>query len=753
MPEFERLQTESNLERAANAVAGIRETVLRQPLDLSLDKPGELIDARLWAAFDLGMVDAFQVAQDKKISFRVLTRAALYLSTRQQAPELFKSLIEPRVNTWIALDDFLTLADASDEFYGYDFGFIELIGRSRIEFLMREAESPRVRRGREFFDALAAYVPGKREHINWAIDLLLSRVEYLLEPEAPMLVQRFREISGVADKVSQALLKRTPSVSQAEHLKRLLIGVSPAIARQIMPMINANLHEAMRAGVRIRQLAQTYQPSQRVLNYLYNQPDQETCRAYAWCLRAAIETFADEPGYEYELQGCLTLAKMFISNTLNPSIPFQLLKLIAQYDNASTARRLFEAHDSRWFCTDSMDHHDFMYIQQLEYEQSKVASARDHLSLIEKHIVEAKKQRPWAIEIYIADLLEYASEEPELTMRILETHTVGKLEPENELAELLKVLLASSARNRAIAWKNRFIAIGKTQRTSPAREYVENTSLSFSRLGITANLQKLEEALARLTPVEQKFVVLALRKQGLLSPEVYQYLLHPPKKIAMQKTGSQFEVFTGGQAGVIKHTLPIEGAQIWINLSEEQKNPIPVAPVLKTKRPVGNTREVYSRICGIALHELMSNELGLSEPLLDGWIDKMMAVADEQSLTLRRLQTVDLLFGDSNQTVHELCTQVFAILDGLKKRGIDHGHPHLLNFTVEFIDRNFLTNHLQQSWTVAFRDGEIEMQLPTINNIPWSSKDFTFDIGLAQRDPEKWWPVVRVIDFDMARLV
>ncbi|NBS41354.1 hypothetical protein EBS80_01725, partial [bacterium] len=81
-------------------------------------------------------------------------------------------------------------------------------------------------------------------------------------------------------------------------------------------------------------------------------------------------------------------------------------------------------------------------------------------------------------------------------------------------------------------------------------------------------------------------------------------------------------------------------------------------------------------------------------------------------------------------------TEVRKTKDDLLRRGIRHGHPHSGNFTIEFYRSETVDRE-----TAAGK---------TVNDIPFSQKDVTFDPIPYLEHPEEWVPVVRLIDWDQA---
>ncbi len=213
----------------------------------------------------------------------------------------------------------------------------------------------------------------------------------------------------------------------------------------------------------------------------------------------------------------------------------------------------------------------------------------------------------------------------------------------------------------------------------------------------------------QMTYTEKMFLMLIAKRYGSLHPLVLDLMQSPnkPVKLEIAKTGSKLEIFTGDPRfrGIIINTVPETSAQVWMNLvdaAEETKDDEPIvytAPVLKDGVEVDSRNvKVRSRFCGFTLVAL--EEIYKDEP----WIANLRQMFDQK---------------------------MEETLDILTKKGIDHGHPHLGNFVIEFVDKDYL-----------------KTQNP--NRLAFDQENITFDPNEWAKNPDRYVPVIRLIDFDRA---
>lgn len=194
---------------------------------------------------------------------------------------------------------------------------------------------------------------------------------------------------------------------------------------------------------------------------------------------------------------------------------------------------------------------------------------------------------------------------------------------------------------------------------------------------------------------------------------VYQALTKPVsrQKYEFVKTGGRLSLLATPDGVIFKHTLPHAGAEAW----ESAAKYVAVAPIIKKGLLEPEQQEIYSRYSGFpfsaALHVLGSN---------------FPEIADE------------------------LSRQRFRIIATLNEHHIYHAHPHTSNFTVEFIKKDALRMYAE-SRGIPVRT-EFDLSNPEIvNGIPFAIDNVLFDPSDYVRHRSEYIPVVRIIDFDLAK--
>ncbi len=221
--------------------------------------------------------------------------------------------------------------------------------------------------------------------------------------------------------------------------------------------------------------------------------------------------------------------------------------------------------------------------------------------------------------------------------------------------------------------------------------------------------QAVTRSMERWTPEERSIGIRVIDGTGVLSPEFSRLLAFMEGRrsecvVEVHKTGSALFIHgrrnpeTRMREFTFVNDISATAANAW---EQARDAGIPVAPILRppVERANGSTR-VYSRYCGKPIFSYL--DLTQLPHSFRKWIE----------------------------------TEVRKTKDDLLRRGIRHGHPHSGNFTIEFYRSETVDRE-----TAAGK---------TVNDIPFSQKDVTFDPIPYLEHPEEWVPVVRLIDWDQA---
>ncbi len=150
---------------------------------------------------------------------------------------------------------------------------------------------------------------------------------------------------------------------------------------------------------------------------------------------------------------------------------------------------------------------------------------------------------------------------------------------------------------------------------------------------------------------------------------------------------------------------------------------IPVAPIISESGSIGISTEpsrkiVKSKVCGIPV-DVLSNI----------YFEKLAEI-DRKRYSPNGLTKDDKILADFWEYLHTTMDDTRKIL---LEKDIDHPHPHSGNFTVGFHNTEDLQRQLQQG--------------ATVNTITYSSSTFTCNPEEYFDNPEKWTPIVRIIDW------
>jgi hypothetical protein len=742
MPEFEKLQTEPILKKVSRELELLRTELEANPIKTNINSS----ENELYAAFDLGILNPADYLVDADtLTTQQLVKVAKHLSEKDDNPLIIKDLVISRISSNISLEDFYAISEGIDGFIGFDFQFIEAIGWPRIRQLLQE--SKKNSSTRKFYDTLVNYVASKPEHVLQSVDMLFEDTEFIEKERGPSLIQAFYRMPGVAEKITNWILRKPRLFSNIEHMVRLASSQDALSAARLLPLVEAQAQKVIFAGQRL-QATILFHSRGLTRDQLYSLPDQKLATSLDWLVKDMIHSFKSNPEFQEQYHQTLDLAKDMIRSSQLTMFREIFLLYVGSISGAQEILTIYEKTDP----TLRSDDKDYLTLRRLAYEQTHSTTAQFEVKLIQQEIDGGRIRGYYPIRVLSEILTEYAEEAPELVMNILEKH--GKESgPDSGILALTNTLSKTSARDRITAWKNKYLQPEVKQKISPIKEYLEIQSANFERVGLQSPIDDFKGELEKLSPTEQRFISLTLKKWGLLSKQAIATLASIPETVPMQKTGSDIEVLAKRHRGVLKHTVSVESASVWVELADDEVDPTPVAPILKTNTPHESMQTLYSRICGEDLHEVLDKYFGQEWLLSEGLIMRHFnpGGVDEVTQNREKLNNILTTFGDRNPLLKIICNQALAIFDSLEKKGVDHGHPHLHNFTLEFVDTDYLENHFKSEGITVRRRAQFVTQKPTINNIPWSDAHFTFDPEIAEKDSEKWKPLVRLIDFDQAR--
>lgn len=180
--------------------------------------------------------------------------------------------------------------------------------------------------------------------------------------------------------------------------------------------------------------------------------------------------------------------------------------------------------------------------------------------------------------------------------------------------------------------------------------------------------------------------------------------LEAPCRLEFEKNGSELNLTYFPQWGtIITNIIPANSFRVWKSIHDKWN--IPVAPILSTEQSTRRNKiAVHSRYCGINLSDL-NKRYSKSLP-------ELVQLAD---------------------------AKVEKIKEALSSIQIEHGHPHNENFTIEFICKEYYKERLGL--------GE------SVNTIEYDPAKFSFNSEEYAKNSDKWLPIIRLIDWDEARLI
>ncbi|KKQ34289.1 MAG: hypothetical protein US52_C0064G0006 [candidate division WS6 bacterium GW2011_GWA2_37_6] len=221
--------------------------------------------------------------------------------------------------------------------------------------------------------------------------------------------------------------------------------------------------------------------------------------------------------------------------------------------------------------------------------------------------------------------------------------------------------------------------------------------------------------------------------------------------IQMSKTGSELYGFVVGPLnGVIINRIRLESALVWKSLVEGESRTetgfysgyIPVAPILQDKNgrsrfieekeityPISIKAIVFSRFCGLNMQFVIRQ--------LNQLIDSLPVIYPHDiDVQIQEGYASDSLRERGRSLWLEIDSRQIEIFEQLDKLRIQHGHPHIVNWTVEFCDKNYYEEHILSGGNV--------------NNIPYDEEAFSFNPRDKILYPERYVTIVRLIDLDRA---
>lgn len=193
----------------------------------------------------------------------------------------------------------------------------------------------------------------------------------------------------------------------------------------------------------------------------------------------------------------------------------------------------------------------------------------------------------------------------------------------------------------------------------------------------------------------------------------------------LPKTGGGLDIVVLQKDGYYEfafiNRLKNESAEAWAYLSHY----VPVAPIYSLKQlPKRNDRtRVVTRFSGYAI----------------GTVQDMATNFDGK--TKEQLELLD----------KEIQRQVQMILAKAWELGVEHGHAHAGNFTVEFIDRDYVVTHMKKLGITNRRE-DLFLDPRIVNTIPFDGRYISHDPSDYIRKPSKYKVVVRMMDFDRAKI-
>ncbi|MCX4243594.1 hypothetical protein [Paraliomyxa miuraensis] len=232
--------------------------------------------------------------------------------------------------------------------------------------------------------------------------------------------------------------------------------------------------------------------------------------------------------------------------------------------------------------------------------------------------------------------------------------------------------------------------------------------------------EALRRALGRASLPSVRLLHHLFEHYGALHPRLLDFLVGRSDSLVFPKTGSALHLHRPSPTvvNVVSHTA----AAVWRELATGPK-PIAVAPILAVQAHDRGCM-VFSRYCGPSVGDVLRMWGLAAAARTDG--ERVLAALERSAL--------------DRCLVSGVLHRVARLRGGLAARGVDHGHPHLENFTVELVDAEYLRRQLAAGHTV--------------NTLPYDPARFCFDLRRwDERDGQRprWGLIVRVIDLDAAR--
>ncbi|GAB4146758.1 MAG: hypothetical protein OHK0017_07650 [Patescibacteria group bacterium] len=239
-------------------------------------------------------------------------------------------------------------------------------------------------------------------------------------------------------------------------------------------------------------------------------------------------------------------------------------------------------------------------------------------------------------------------------------------------------------------------------------DFINNLSNKQAELKLDKN-DLVSDIVNRLRNMPLQVITLAIRifeKSSL--QQILDFAFSKKALLRIPKTHGELEVVALKNKIVFKHRINHSAFLAWQKVAES--NFIPCAPIIN-HQTFGHITEVNSLFWGASIDQL---NLESSNPL---WL--------------------------------ELNRQREVILAQLKQIGVDHLHPHLGNNVVRFFKRGLFANYLNSENQLILQPG-LQSQVQFCSKEP---ENYTDNVEIYLQSPEKFVPVVSIIDFDLAKFV
>lgn len=708
----------------------------------------------LFKCYVLGVHDPYEIIKDSNsLTAEQLLFTASYLAIRNSDPMILYAHVSDIANSTISGNNLKLIASAIINFPEFDFQVAEAVGWDRLRYL--HAESVRENKlvpdsEKQFFDALVSISATNQHNVDQALDLLLNESRNLLEDVFYSdLTEVLAASPGVAVRMADWLIRNGATLQKNSIVMQIVAQESAEAANLLLPVLVNNLPEVIHLSRDRKRL----EPSKRSISYefrgLSRLPREGLLRRFSSLALEVGDSLMKDSSFEKEQKMLVNIVSRLIQGLRLDQIDMRLLHMVANMGYPEEALDLVEKHED-FESRQSLHYHklDYLKLRYSHYRECDQRSSEVELDILEEFLNQDKGVHGDAVIIfYFESITRYLDHSPHAVLDLIQKHTPKGLRLDAQYIDIARRLDKMGFKNAAVAWLKRF-QVGKVGEVNYFGEYMQFVQgsmlddLDFSQ----QNYEGLQDSFSRLSMQEQQFGLLALRQAGIFSEAAKDMLDSLPRYLPMAKTGSEFGIFTRDISGVIKHKLNKGSAEIWTGLADSVDPQIAVAPVLKTRRVDSEKELVYSRVCGIDMLCLLSNFFGYKRLIEDNILIQPRARRNPTEDTINTLEDIQYISHDP--MLNAICMQALNVIDRLNSLRLDHGHLHMRNFTVEWIEAHYLARHLNGPDMFVSRNGSKVLQKPNVNNIGWSHDHFTFDPDEAMSLNKTWIPIVRVIDFD-----